>query len=688
MVTDVAEGWSARVAAAVTAAAVVLAVTGLWLTWANRGVVLPSAYEAGPGVVFFLGTLPFILAGGLLATRRPANVVGWILLAFGLVWQAYGVAGELRITAFAAGATAPWAAWLWDLLWLPGIALVPVLLLIFPEGRLPSSRWRSVTALLAVSIALYVAGVGLRPGPLSNTPIDNPLGIGALGGLTPLLLRLAEITFIGVTLLSLAAPVLRYRRAGQVQRYQLKWFLTAAVLVIVAWMVADLLQATGADGPFIATIRTAPLVGLPVATAVAVLRYRLYDIDVALNKGLLYTGLIGVVSAVYLAVVFGVGALIGGRDGVSVPLAVAATALAAVVFQPARHRLQTLANRAVYGQRASPYEVLAAFTQRMAGAYPTGAAPLAMAQTVVDGLRVAGCGVWLRVGRQLHLAGCWPPAGPADPVPVVRRDVPVAVPGADRTYPVHHDGELLGAIGVTTAPGVQLSDSEDRLLTDLAAAAWLVLDNAQLVSELRTSRQRLIAAQDTQRRRTERDLHDGAQQRLLELALTLRVAHEQAAEGGAEPAVGTIAAAELQLRAALGELRDLARGIHPAILTERGLVAALESLAQRAPLPVSVTAPGVDRLAAVVEATAYFVAAEAMANVIKHAGAATATIALTITGDRRLLLTVIDDGCGGADPSQPGLTGLVDRVGALDGTLEVLSPPAGGTQIRMEVPCA
>jgi signal transduction histidine kinase len=665
-----------------------LAATGVMLAGANRGVDLPPAFELGPGALFFLGTVPFVLAGGLLVGKRPGNLVGWILLGLGLVWQVHGVAGEFRVLAWSAGSIAPWAAWSWDLLWLPGVALVPVLFATFPEGRLPSPRWRPVPVLLGVAVGLYVAGVGLRPGPLTNTPIDNPLGVPALAGVTPLLEGLGQITFVGAALLSFAAPIARYLRADRVQRYQLKWFVAAAALVITSWMIADGLQAVGVNGPFIASVRTVPLIALPIATAFAVLRYRLYDIDVALNRGLLYAGLAAVLGAIYLAVVVGIGTLVGGRGGASVPLTVVATALAAVAFQPARQRLQTVANRLVYGQRASPYDVLASFTQRMAGTYPTGEAPNAIAQAVVEGLRVARCEVWLRVGRELHAASRWPEADlPVDPFPVPTRDTPLVCPGADRTYAVHHDGRLLGAIGVMAEHGERITAGDDRLLHDLAAAAWLVLDNAQLVSELRSSRQRLITAQDTQRRRTERNLHDGAQQRLLELALTLRRAHQQADGQGAEPAAGTIATAELQLRAALGELRELARGLHPAILTERGLVAALESLAERAPLPVTVTATGLGRYAPPVEATAYFVAAEAVANVIKHAGATSVTITAGTDGSR-LVVNVTDDGCGGADPTRPGLTGLADRVGALGGHLLVTSPTASGTQIRMELPCA
>ncbi|WP_052668966.1 sensor histidine kinase [Nitriliruptor alkaliphilus] len=666
-------------------ASVALVFAAAWLSWSTRHVVLPAGFEAGPGAAYLVATLAFVASGAVLAARRPANLVGWVLLAMGTTWQLYGLAGVLRVVAHDAGRAAPWAAWAWDTAWIPALGLVPVLVLCFPDGRLPAPRWRRAIVLLSLSMVALLAGIGLRPGRLASTPVDNPLGLAALADATPVLETVGNLCFAAALLAAAVSMWVRYRRALRTERYQLKWFVTAVVLVVAGATAGNVLEATGASAETLALVRTAPLLALPIAVTVAVLRYRLYGIDTLISRSLQYTGLAGVVGLVYLTVVIGIGSLVGGRPNTGVPLTVGATAIAAVVFQPARRRLEEAANRLVYGQRASPYDVLSSFTERMAGVYPTGTAPEAMAEAVVAGLPVADCCVWLRVRDDLRLAASWPPG--AD-VGAVRIDPSVLrLPGSDHVYPVHRDGTLLGAIAVTSAPGEQLSAAEDRLLRDLAAAAWLVLDNAQLVSELRTSRERLVTAQDAQRRRTERDLHDGAQQRLLELALTLRTAHRQVDEHGPLPATDTIAAAEMQLRAALAELRDLARGIHPAILTERGLVAALESLAARAPLPVTVSAEAIGRLSPTVESTAYFVAAEAIANVIKHAGAGHATIDLHRTGDL-IRLQVSDDGSGGADPTQPGLTGLADRVGALDGSLEIVSPPAGGTRLTAILPCA
>jgi signal transduction histidine kinase len=681
--------WLSRGALVLGIVGATLAVAGIWLAGAVAGVQVPVGLEAGPGPLYFVGVLAFVAAGTVLAVKRPTDPVGWIQLMLGIIGQIAGVAGLYRIAAFdAAGAVAtPWTAWLWDTLWIPGIALVLLLALVFPDGRMPTSRWWPASALLATAVVTLTVAVGLRPGDLTNSPIANPLGMVALAGATPALELAGNLMFAAAALAALAAPIVRYRRASGVTRYQLRWFLGATALIAIAWTIANVLESVGADAAVLAVVRLAPLLALPAATAVAVLRYRLYDIDLIIGRTLLYGGLTAIVGLIYLVIIGGVGALIGVGGGTSLPLTAAATAIAAIAFQPARSRLQRVVNRVVYGQRSNPYEVLASFTQQMAGAYPVGEAPGAMAEAVGDALRLARCDVWLRVEDDLVLAARWPTHEHVPSILLPVAGAPLALPGAGRTYPVHREGHLLGAIGVTPTSGDKLTDGEQRLLRDLAAAAWLVLDNAQLVRELRGSRQRLVAAQDVQRRRIERNLHDGAQQRLLELALTLQLAHQQVDEHGSAPAAGTLAAAELQLRAALAELRDLARGIHPAILTERGLVAAINSLAERAPLPVVVTAEYAGRLDPSIEATAYFVSAETLANVIKHAGASRATIGLTIT-DGWLQLCITDDGCGGADAAAPGLRGLADRVGALDGRLSIDSAPGAGTSVTASLPCA
>jgi signal transduction histidine kinase len=263
---------------------------------------------------------------------------------------------------------------------------------------------------------------------------------------------------------------------------------------------------------------------------------------------------------------------------------------------------------------------------------------------------------------------------------------PEGDPGGRAVTVLERDGQKLAALVHDPA----LLD-EPELLDAVGSAASLALENARLQAELRAqlaevraSRARIVEAGDAERRRLERDLHDGAQQRLLGIRLALQLARARLSNGGAS-VDELLAETDAEVVDALAELRALARGIHPAILTEEGLAPALAALARRAPVPVEVSVCN-DRLPAAVEATAYFVAAEALANVVKHAHAAHASIEVA-RSNGRVAIEVADDGVGGADANGAGLSGLRDRVEALDGRLHVESLGHGGTRVQAAIPC-
>jgi signal transduction histidine kinase len=236
---------------------------------------------------------------------------------------------------------------------------------------------------------------------------------------------------------------------------------------------------------------------------------------------------------------------------------------------------------------------------------------------------------------------------------------------------------------------------EPALMSAAAAAVTMAIENERLQSlvrtqldEVRASRRRIVAAHDEERRRLERDLHDGAQQRLLTLALVLGEAQAKLAKDGDPTIREALDGAATEVGSALAELRELAAGIHPAVLARSGLTAAVRSLAERSPVPVVVEGPDVGRLPEAIEATGYFVVSEALANVLKHGHASSVTVRLLST-PRALRIEVLDDGVGGADVRNgTGLRGMADRVRAVDGTLSVISPPGKGTEIVAELPCA
>jgi signal transduction histidine kinase len=271
------------------------------------------------------------------------------------------------------------------------------------------------------------------------------------------------------------------------------------------------------------------------------------------------------------------------------------------------------------------------------------------------------------------------------------RPVTLPEPGSGRAVTeVEREGIRVGAI----IHDASLAD-EPGLVRAVAASAALALENERLEAELRarldelqTSRSRLVEVSMFERRRLERDLHDGAQQRLVALSLQLGLAQRRLQDGDGTAAASMLDAARDELARALEELRELARGIHPAVLTDRGLEAALEALAERTPLPVSLDQMPAERLPAPVEAAAYFVVAEALTNVARYAKASSAEVRIA-RNSGYAVVEVRDDGVGGADPATgTGLRGLADRLAALDGRLEVHSPPGEGTTVRAEVPCA
>jgi signal transduction histidine kinase len=278
------------------------------------------------------------------------------------------------------------------------------------------------------------------------------------------------------------------------------------------------------------------------------------------------------------------------------------------------------------------------------------------------------------------------------------RETYVNAHGAPVTLPEPGSGRSVTTLGSADSPVAALVHDpvllERRgLLTAAGAAARLALENERLqaelraqLSELRASRARIVSAGDEERRRLERDLHDGAQQRLLSLGLALQLARAKLGPD-ANGAADLLAEADVELRAALDELRELARGIHPAILTEQGLAAALKSLAERSPVPVTIASLPEQRLPTPAEAAAYFLVSETLANVAKYAHATHVRINVTHVNGR-VLVDIDDDGVGGADPSRgSGLRGLADRVHALDGRLALTSPRGSGTHLHAEIPC-
>jgi signal transduction histidine kinase len=638
--------------------------------------------------------------GALVASRLPRNPVGWLFLAAGFLWTADQTAG---VYAADAGVLAPGslpgaivAAWLQWSLWLPALVLLLGFTpLLFPNGHLPSSRWRIPAFLLGTVGTTAVSAQAVDGLSRLNNGLD-PTG-SLIGDPAPAVSALGSATMV-LVLVAVASLAARFRGAGGEMREQLKWFAYAAAVtavVAIASLVSSLIfpgsQQLSNVG-ILASIVT--MTGIPVAAGIAILRYRLYDIDVVISRTLVYGSLAAFITSVYVAIVVGVGTLVGSGGQPNLVLSIVATAVVAVAFQPVRERLQKVANRMVYGKRATPYEVLSQFSERVAESYAADDVLPRMAHVLADGTGAVRADVWLRAGQLLRPAASWP-EGPlaAEPALIVGDSVP-GMPEADRVVEVWHQGELLGALSVTKRVGESLTPVEEKLLDDLASQAGLVLKNVGLTAELmarledlRASRQRLVAAQDEERRRLERNLHDGAQQNLVALKVKLGLA-EMLAEKDPAKAKELVGQLKSDADEALETLRDLARGIYPPLLADKGLVVALEAQARKATAPVEVVASGLSRYPPETEAAVYFCCLEALQNVQKYASADLVVVTLKGSGGH-LDFAVSDDGLGFDSTlvkRGAGLTNMADRIDALGGTLEVASAPGDGTSVTGSVP--
>jgi signal transduction histidine kinase len=641
----------ALLAVAAAVAAVVITAIGH-----SRGIAdAPGALSAA---VLLVGVAPPACVGAFLIWRRPRTLVAWIL-----VGGAFSVA--VVMTAWAGAALvlhdnhdSALGAWLLLLSqqWLVLFAWPLALAYCYPDGGLPSPRWKPAAwvALVSCGLASFLL---LFQNPLEGTEGDvpNPLGVD-VQWLAPVF----WVCWAGV-LVSLFGGAFalraRYRAGDAVRRRQVLWLAYGAVLPPL-WLggssLFNLIFGTSPD----ADLAVLMLVHawLAIAVAVAVTRHGLYAIDRLFSRTLVYAVLTALLVATYALV-----AVLAGTFGDSALSASLATLAAALVFRPLRDRLQEVVDRRFARARFEGVRVLRGFLD-----------------DVRDGRAEPE-----EVGAVLRVAL-------SDPSAEIFFRLPATDAFADRrgrVLAVPDDGRARSEIG---SIGVLLHDpaAPPDLVRGVVDAAAVVVELARLRVELRlqlaeveAARARIARAGYEERRRIERDLHDGAQQRLVTLGIVLRRL-QRTLPGGLAP---TFDSAVDEITATIADLRTIAAGLRPPRLDE-GLSAALEDLARGATVPVEVEASG-DRAPPEIEAVAYFVACEAVTNAVKHASPSRVLVRAA-RADGVLRLVVADDGVGGAATvAGRGLAGLADRVAASGGTLALESPVGSGTRIAVELPC-
>jgi signal transduction histidine kinase len=589
--------------------------------------------------------------------------MGWLLLLGGLA-GAVTTLGE--VYAFNAMVRQDGPRWgsgivfgLSSSSWVSVYALLSGIALIFPTGRVPSPRWRPFAAVCLVAYPAAEALAPLQPGPL-DAPfkgVANPTALSFFGGAAgQAIVAVVMFTMMGCTLGCLVALVVRFRRAAGLEREQLKVLLLGCALTPVALGICfGVKQLTGSD-TLAAILLNVAVTVVTVAVGSAVLRFRLYDVDRLVNRTLVYGALTVVLFGVYVLVATAVGAIAGGSR-LSAALATAAIVLA---FRPLRDFAQQQIDRRFARTSARARTELRAFVVRLRDgqAHPEDLRGV-LAAIVEDPslrLRVRTEGRLLDVhGRELEDEGVW---------------VEIGTSGVQLSTTNMPDALLLHTIGHEASLALELT----RLQAEIHSQSAFLAE-----AELRVA-----LAGHEERRRMERDLHDGVQQRLVSLGLQLRRMQRSLPSQALilEPALD---GAVREISSTLTDLRRLASGDRPACL-ERGLHHALEELARGLPVPVQMDLPG-EALPERVEAAAYFLACEAVTNAIKHSRASIINLRAAVVGGA-LEVEVSDDGVGGAVAGTgSGLVGLAARLREHGGSLDVRSPIGGGTTLRAVIPC-
>lgn len=598
----------------------------------------------------------FAVCGATIAWHRPRNPVGWLFIGAGLAHATAGVAAPAvqalldagaSLAVVRAGVTVFLGSWPWS------IALfLPLALLLFPDGRMPSRRWRPALLAVVASAPLFVLAWGAGPEPPAPHLPSGYLTLPGYDALTALW-TLAELRTLGALALAVVALVVRYRRGDETQRRQLLWLLLATVVVV-----AVIVPWSFAAGTPIFVLFAIPLI--PLAVTVAIVRHQLLDIRLVVSRAVAWVLLSAVIVAAYVLLVTALDRFVSAQFGRSA----VATVIIALLAAPMLPRLQRAVDQAMYGDRRNPARVVSRVAEQLV-AGPSQGLP-GVAAAIRDALRLPYVAVLAPDGGLVTSGG--EPSGVMQSLPL-------------------HYGELrVGALVVGLRPGEHELSGPDRDVLDLVTVPLAVALHATgLSSELQASRQRIVAAREEERRRLRRDLHDGLGPTLTGVALAADAAANHAGSD-VDRARELLASVRADSRAAIADVRRLVDDLRPPALDEYGLVGALRQRAENTALRVDGDAvhveidapPDLPALSAAVEIAAYRIVTEALTNVLRHSRAHHAVVSLRCGDD--LHIDVIDDGPPQNGPWAPGvgLHAMRERVDELGGRFSAGPTSAGG----------
>jgi signal transduction histidine kinase len=636
----------------------------------GAGSLAAQSGETGLLLWVWVGPAPFLAVAAYLLWRRPTEPVARLLVVVAAAAMALPAFLEAVVKSGEGPGGATWALLAsHQALTAIGISAATVMIGLFPAGR---AGTRGERLFVAAAWLIPVAMVGLLPAsrhvPVSAVSfpglddVEHPLFVEALSWLGPVARAAAQL--IGVVFVAgLALLVLRYRRTEELRRRQIRWVAYAATAALffsaVPWVLGEMGVAPALTHGVLAVVGIIPMLLLPVSIAIGIEQPSWIDTDAVIRRSAAFGLLSAFVLVLYVALAAGFGVAAGRR--LPVELAIVITVVVAVAFHPARVRLQRGVDRWVYGDQPTRFDAVAGFGRAIHDTTDPADIVAGLADTVRRALRLR----WVEVEippEPPHVSGSLS----GEPVTVV---------------PIRHRDETLGSIRCGPSVTGRLRAGDAELVSTLGHQTGLAVFNGRLAA-------RVVHAQEAERRRIERNIHDGAQQELVALVAKLGLARSKTAQGILDE--GVLVELQEETKSILRDLRTLAQGIHPSVLSDGGLVEAVRDRCARLPIPVTVDASPClsgERFTDDVEGAAYFFVTEALANVLKHSAASEATV--TIHHESRHLEVVVSDDGVGFDPDavrHNGLAGLADRVAALAGTVRIDAEPGKGAAIRARLP--